>query len=90
MFTKSGQPTSLCCDAKCGGGVQEGTMPLAQLSAGFQLLPSLLTSKLGPSGADSWVGRFVYILGPPWVSPKNSPVRLGVPPAATTPIGFYG
>ena len=24
-----------------------------------------------------------------WVSPMNSPVRLGVSPAATTPTGFY-
>ena len=39
-------------------------MPLAQLSAGFQSLPPLPTSKLGPSGADSWVGEFVYVLEP--------------------------
>ena len=37
-------------------GVQEGTVLLALLSAGFQSLPPLSTSKLGPSGADSWVG----------------------------------
>ena len=46
------------------GAVREGTMPLAQLSAGFQLLPWLPTNKLGPSGAGSQVGGFVYILGP--------------------------
>ena len=39
-------------------------MLLVQLSAGFQSLPPLPTSKLGPSGADSQVGGFVYILGP--------------------------
>ena len=39
-------------------------MPLAKLSAGFQSVPLLFTSELGHSGADSWVGRFVYILGP--------------------------
>ena len=39
-------------------------MPLAQLLAGFQSLPPLLTSKLGPSGADSKVGEFMYVLGP--------------------------
>ena len=39
-------------------------MPLAQLFTGFQSLPLLLTSKSGPSGADSQVGGFVYILGP--------------------------
>ena len=41
-----------------------GTMPLAQLLAGFQSLPLLPTSKLGSSGADSRVGGFVYVLGP--------------------------
>ena len=39
-------------------------MLLAQLLAGFQSLPLLPTSKLGPPVADSWVGGFVYILGP--------------------------
>ena len=44
--------------------VREGTMPLALLSTGFQSLFQLPTSKLGPSGADSQVGEFVYVLGP--------------------------
>ena len=44
--------------------VQEGIMLLARLLAGFQSLTSLLTSKLGPSVANSQVGGFVYILGP--------------------------
>ena len=52
-------------DAVCGGWVQEGAVVLAPLSAGFQSLPPLPTSKLGPSGANSWVGGFVYILGDP-------------------------
>ena len=39
-------------------------MVLAQLSAGFQSLTPLSTSKLGPSGADSQVGGFVCVLGP--------------------------
>ena len=39
-------------------------MSLAQLSADFQSLPLLPTSKLGPSGTDSRVCGFVYILGP--------------------------
>ena len=47
-----------------GGGVWEGTVPLAQLPAGFESLPLLPTSKLGPSGADSLGGWFVYVLGP--------------------------
>ena len=39
-------------------------MLLALLSAGFQSLPPLPTIKLGPLGADSQVGGFVYVLGP--------------------------
>ena len=54
----------LRCDAVCGGGVQEGAMVLAPLSAGFQSLPLLPTIKLGPSGVDSQVGGFVYVIGP--------------------------
>ena len=57
---------TLRCDTVCGGGVQEGTMPLAPLSAGFQSLLPLPTIKLGPSGADSQVGGLVYFLGPYW------------------------
>ena len=52
------------CGAVCGGGVQEGTVLLAWLSASFQSLPLLHTSKLGPTGAGFWVGGFVYTLGP--------------------------
>ena len=55
---------SVGCEPVCGGGVQEGTMPFGQLSADFQSLCPQPTSKLGPSGADSRVGGFVYILGP--------------------------
>ena len=55
---------SLRCGTVFGRGVREGTMLLARLSAGFQLPPLLLTSKLGPSGADSLVGGFVHVLGP--------------------------
>ena len=54
----------LGCDAVRGGGVQQGTMSLAQLWAGFQSLLLLPTSKLGPSGADSQVGGLVFVLGP--------------------------
>ena len=39
-------------------------MLLAELSIGFQLSAPLPTSTLGPSGADSWVGGLVYVLGP--------------------------
>ena len=39
-------------------------MLLAWLLAGTQSLSPLLISKLGSSSANSWVGGFVYILGP--------------------------
>ena len=58
-----GQPRLQLCGTICRGGVPEGTVPLAQLLVGFQSLPLLPTSKLGPSGADSQVGGFMYILG---------------------------
>ena len=54
----------LHCGAICWGGVQEGTMSLAQLLDCFHLLLLLPTIKLGPSGATSQVDGFVYILGP--------------------------
>ena len=43
---------------------QRGNNAACSLSASFQSLPLLPTSKLGPSGADSQVGSLVYILGP--------------------------
>ena len=54
----------LRCGAACGGGVWEGTVPFALLWAGFQSLPLLPTSKLGPSADDSQIGGFVYVLWP--------------------------
>ena len=65
-----------------GRGLRERRVLLAQLLAGFQSLPSLPTSKLGSSGADSGEGGFVYILGslqqtPLWslefILPSQSP-----------------
>ena len=42
------QPSSLLCGAVFGGGVREGTMPLAWLSPHLPSLPSLPTSALYP------------------------------------------
>ena len=47
-------------------------MKIVQLSAGFQSLLPLCTSKLGPSDADSQVGGFVYILNPVGLSNELS------------------
>ena len=54
----------------------------------LSVLPPLCTRKLGSSDAESQVGRFVYVLRTLWVSPMNSPVRLGVSLAAATPQVF--
>ena len=88
-----GKPLSLCCGTVCVGRVREGTIPLAGLSAGVQSLPQLPTSKLGPSGTDSWVGGFVYILGP-WGSLQQTLqwgwefLLLLQPPQVFTARGF--
>ena len=64
-------------------------MVLALLSACFQSLTPLPTSKLGPSGADSRVSGFVHSRTL-WVSPMNCPVMLGVSPAAaSTPTSVF-
>ena len=47
-------------------------MSLAYLSVHFQSLPLLSTSRLGPSGADSQVGGFLYFLGPGGLSNELS------------------
>ena len=76
---------SLLCVAVCGVAIGEGTMLLAWLLAGFQSFPPLPTSILGLSGADSWVGSFVYILGH---CGSLQQTLLGFSPSATTPTGF--
>ena len=64
-------------------------MVLASISAGFQSFPPLPIIKFGSSGAASQVGGCACSR-PLWVSPKNSPVRLGVSPAAaSTPTGVF-
>ena len=65
-------------------------MLFSKFSAGFQSLPSLLTSKLGLSGTDFLSGWFYVCSRTLWVSPVNSPVRLGVSPTTAMPTGFYG
>ena len=63
-------------------------MPLARLSKSFQSIPWLPTIELGPSGADSPGGWACVHSRTLWVSPTNSPVRLGVSPATVTLTGF--
>ena len=53
--------TLWCC--MWGRGLR-GNNATCSAFGGFQSLLPLPTSKLGPSGADSQVGSFMYILGP--------------------------
>ena len=66
-------------------------MVLAAVSAGFLSLPLLPTSPVGPAGAESFPSGWACVHSRTlWVSPPNSPVRLGVCPAATsTPTGVF-
>ena len=77
----------LSCGTLGGGGVWEGTMPLTELSAGFQALPPLPTA-VGPFWCWFSGGWFCVSSRTLWVSPMNPPVRLGVSPVATTPTGL--
>ena len=69
--------TSLCCDAISVGGAQEGTLPFAQLSASFQSFPHY-HKQIGPFWCWFLGGWFCVCSRTLWVSPANSPVRLGV------------
>ena len=65
-------------------------MALAPISAGFQSLPLLPTSKVVPAGADSQDWWACVCSGTLWVSPTNSPVRLGLSSAAaSTPTDVF-
>ena len=62
-----GQPALLVWFCMWGRGLRGNTaafLVFSWLSAGFQSLPLLPTRKLGPFGTDSYMGGFVYILGP--------------------------
>ena len=67
-------------------------MPLAWLSAGFQSLPPLATSKLGPSAADSQEGELCTLYNPAGLSSElpSEPGSVSVPqpPQVFTVIGL--
>ena len=85
-----GQPIWLRCGAECGGGVWEGTVPLAL--CWLSVTSAAIHKQIGPFWCwfPGWVGGwFCVCSGPPWVSPTNSPVRLGVSPTTANPTDFY-
>ena len=57
-----GNPCCWLVACKWGKGPKGNSATCSALS-GFQSCPPLVTSKLDPSGADSWVGGFVYVAG---------------------------
>ena len=71
------------------GRGQEGAMapaPLFRLSA----TPSTTHNQIGTFWCWFWSGWVCALSRPLWVSPVNSPVRLGVSPAASsTPTGVF-
>ena len=84
-FLGRGNPLG-SCGAICEWGVREGTMPLACLAfSHFFHYPQAKWALLVliPGG---WVQVHSMTL---WVSPMNSPVRLGVSPTITNPTDFF-
>ena len=85
-----GNPFGCVVTLCVGEGLRENNATYSALHR-FQSLHPLPTIKLGPSGADS-LGGGEWACVPSrtlWVSPVNSPVRLGVSPTAATPTGFF-
>ena len=80
---------SLHCGTVCGGGVQEGTMPLPPLSW-LSVTSPASHKQIGPFWCCFLNGWVCVCSRPLWVSPVNSPGRLGVSPAAaSTPTGVF-
>ena len=72
------------------GRGREGAMALAPLSVGFSVSPSATHNQIGPFWCSFPSGWACACSRPLWVSPTNSPVRLGISPAAaSTPTGGF-
>ena len=89
MFTRAGQPTWLRCDAVCGGRGPRGNSATCSILCCFSVTSPATHNQIGrfwcwfPGG---WVCVHSRTL---WISPTNSPVRLGVSPAASAPTGVF-
>ena len=64
VFTRAGQPKSMCCDAVCGGGAEREQWCLFHSLPVFSHYPCYPQSKWALLVLISQVGGFVYILGP--------------------------
>ena len=85
-LARAGQPIWLRWGPVFRGCVRDGTIPLAQLSAGFQSLPC--HKQIGPFWCWFQGGWVCVCSRSLWVSPKDSPMMLGVSPTAATPQIF--
>ena len=87
MFTRAGHRTSLCCDIVGEGSKREQCRFLhSQLT--FSHSPAT-HNQIGPFWCWFPCGWVCVCSRTLWVSPVNSPVRLGVSPAASTPTGVF-
>ena len=83
------QPTWLHCDAVHGGGVRGSNGSRSTLCQLSVTLPAT-HNQIGPFWCRFPGGWVCVCSGTLWVSPTNSPVRLGVSPAAaSTPTGVF-
>ena len=83
-----GNPGHYLCCCTWGDGSEREQWCLLSFTNFLSLLP-LPTSELSPSGAD-FPGGWVCVLSrTSWVSPGNSPVRLGLSPTTSTPTRVF-
>ena len=82
---------SLRCDAICGGrGCLRGSNGACSAFCRFSVTPSATHNQIGPFWCCFPRGWACARSRPLWVSPTNSPMRLGVSPAAaSTPMGVF-
>ena len=80
----------LLCEAVCGGGGPRGNSAISSTLCQFSVTPSATHNQIGPFWCWFPSGLVCVCSRTLWVSPTNSPVRLGVSPAATsTPTGVF-
>ena len=81
-----GNPHDCVVALYVGEGSERGQW---HLLGSWQAFSHFLTSKLGPSGADSLGGWVCVHSSTLWVSPVDSPMKLGVSLTGATPTGVF-
>ena len=88
-FARAGQPMLLHCGAVCGVEVEEGNNTACWALGQLSVTSSTIHKQIGPFWCWLLVGWFCVCSRTLWFFPRNSPVRLGVYPPATSPTGFF-